>query len=64
MSRSSTPDEQRRERSAERAADTCRHGTPGCVGPAGFDGDYHGRTLYVCRACVEEATGRCAGGSC
>jgi hypothetical protein len=35
---------------------TCRNDTPGCVGLAGFDEDYCGRTLYVCQACVFEAT--------
>lgn len=53
----SQPDQQRRERCDERRADCCRNGVPACVGPAGFDEDYHGRTLYVCRACVAEVTG-------
>jgi hypothetical protein len=46
------------------APGSCRNGAPGCAGPNGFDTDYHGRTLYVCRECIAEATGRCAGGSC
>lgn len=35
----SQPDEKRRERCEERAADTCWNGVPACVGPAGFDED-------------------------
>ena len=52
----SQPDEQRRERSDERATDTCRNGVEACAGPAAFDlsTDFH---VPICRQCSREARG-------
>ncbi|EMA44272.1 hypothetical protein [Halococcus saccharolyticus] len=54
----SHPDHLADEREAEQAGDRCRHGAPGCAGPAGFDREFHNRPVRVCNRCVREATGR------
>lgn len=52
----SRPDEQRRERGDERAADTCRNGVEACAGPAAFDLSAE-FPVPICRQCVREARG-------
>jgi hypothetical protein len=53
----SQPDDERRERDAERAADTCRNGVENCAGPAAFD---LSSAFYVpiCSDCAREGRGQ------
>ncbi|HET7323058.1 MAG TPA: hypothetical protein VFJ06_01875 [Halococcus sp.] len=50
------PDEQRRERADEHAADICRNGVEACAGPAAFylSSEFH---VPICRDCAREAHG-------
>lgn len=52
----SQPDEQRRERDEERAADTCRNGVEACAGPAAFNlsSEFY---VPICTQCARDAGG-------